>query len=78
MLRNDISYRKSFYYGSMVVNFCLRFLWMMSFVNYATDKFLGRFHLFHWFAMFAEIIRRTLWSLIRVEWEYVKVYKYSS
>ena len=78
LLRDNIIYEKEAYYIAMVINFCLRYVWVMSFVTLVTDKQFGRFHLFQWFLMFAEIIRRTLWSLFRIEWELINVYPKSA
>jgi hypothetical protein len=74
---------KSFYWILLVVNTVLRFCWTLSFVpfNYlsATGVLTNNFSNEAWANILvptiasAEIIRRTLWGLIRVEWEAIKV-----
>jgi len=83
-LRNRRLYpRKSMYWCLAVINLLLRFCWTLSFVpmrylsaaGVLKDNFSGA----TWSSILvstiasAEIIRRTLWGLLRVEWEAVKV-----
>ncbi len=68
-LRKELMFHSPvFYYFAIVVNFALRFLWVMSL--FPSHTFLGtRLSLF--FASM-EIVRRSLWGLLRVEFEHVK------
>jgi EXS family len=74
---------KSFYWILLTINTLLRFCWTLNFVPFhylssagvLTNKFSNE----AWANILvptiaiAEIIRRTLWGLIRVEWEAIKV-----
>jgi len=83
-LRNNRLYpRKSFYWTLTVINTLLRFCWTLSFVplrylsaaGVLTENFSGD----TWSSILAptiasaEIVRRSLWGLLRVEWEAIKV-----
>jgi EXS family len=73
---------KSFYWMLLVVNTLLRFCWTLSFVpfNYlsATGVLTNNFSTEAWANILvptiasAEIVRRTLWGFVRVEWEAIK------
>ena len=75
--------RKSFYWMLLIVNTVLRFCWTLSFVPFhylsATGVLTNNFSNEAWANIMipiiasAEIIRRTLWGLIRVEWEAIRV-----
>jgi EXS family len=74
---------KSLYWMLLIINTILRFCWTLSFVpfNYlsSTGVLTNNFSSEAWANVLvptiasAEIIRRTLWGLIRVEWEAIKV-----
>lgn len=83
-LRHNRLYpRKSFYWTLTVVNTLLRFCWTLSFVplrylsaaGVLTENFSGD----TWSSILAptiasaEIVRRSLWGLLRVEWEAIKM-----
>ena len=75
--------RKSFYWAMTIVNTLLRFCWTLSFVPLrylsAAGVLTENFSSDTWSSILAstlasaEIIRRTLWGLLRVEWEAIKV-----
>jgi len=75
--------RKSFYWAMVIVNTLLRFCWTLSFVPLrylsAAGVLTENFSSDTWASILtstlasAEIIRRTLWGLLRVEWEAIKV-----
>jgi EXS family len=74
---------KCFYWALVVVNTVLRFCWTLSFVPFhylsAAGVLTSNFSSEAWSNILgptiasAEIIRRTLWGLLRVEWEAIKV-----
>ena len=73
--------RKSLYYGIFAANFFLRFCWTMTLIprrylsqsGMLRDAYSSDFQTFVGPALAsAEIIRRSLWGLIRVEWEAIK------
>lgn len=73
--------RKSVYYGIFLANFMLRFCWTMTLIprrylsqsGMLRDAYSSDFQTFIGPALAsAEIIRRSLWGLIRVEWEAIK------
>ena len=73
--------RKSIYYGIFAANFLLRFCWTMTLIprrylsqsGMLRDAYSSDFQTFVGPALAsAEIIRRSLWGLIRVEWEAIK------
>lgn len=74
---------KSMYWGLAVINLLLRFCWTLSFVPMrylsAAGVLTDNFSVASWSSILAptiasaEIIRRTLWGLLRVEWEAIKV-----
>jgi len=80
---NRLFPRKSFYWTLTVINTLLRFCWTLSFVplrylsaaGVLKDNFSGA----AWSSILAptiasaEIIRRTMWGLLRVEFEAIKV-----
>jgi EXS family len=75
--------RKLFYWMLLIINTILRFCWTLSFVPFhylsATGVLTNNLSNEAWANILiptiasAEIIRRTLWSVIRVEWEAIKV-----
>jgi hypothetical protein len=74
---------KSFYWTILIVNTVLRFCWTLSFVPFhylsSSGVLTNNFSNEAWANVLvatiasAEIIRRTLWGLLRVEWEAIKV-----
>lgn len=83
-LRNQRLYPyKSFYWFLVIINTLLRFCWTLSFVPFhylsAAGVLTSNFSSEAWSNILvptiasAEIIRRTLWGLLRVEWEAIKV-----
>jgi len=53
-------------YGSlMLFNFCLRFAWALAVFGMASTRGLGMLNF-----ELAEIARRTVWAVFRIEWEY--------
>lgn len=84
-LREKRLYRQPWVYWTIfVINFGLRFCWTLSFLplrylnatGVLTNNFKGDLHAFFGPTIaVAEIIRRTLWGLLRVEWEAVQVTK---
>ena len=85
MLRSKRLYRSTrFYWTMIVINTILRFCWTLSFIPLqylsATGVLTESFSYDGWSTVLgpliasAEIIRRSLWGLIRVEWEIVKDY----
>ena len=68
-LRPKLLFRsQSYYYMVLIVNFFLRFLWMVSLFP---QSFLGYSNTLHVLLSFAELTRRCLWSQLRVEWEHI-------
>lgn len=84
-LRQQRLYKQRWTYWTIfVVNFALRFCWTLSFVplryldaaGVLTNNFKGDLNAFFGPTIaVAEIIRRTLWGLLRVEWEAIQVDK---
>lgn len=74
ILRDEIKYSPKFYYFAMVTNVILRFWWVL---NMAVFKFSGSaaflqgIQIMIFISMMMEAMRRTIWSLIRVENELV-------
>ena len=68
LLRERIRFSPSMYYTIMILNFFFRLSWLVtiipqnSIINYFSDP-----NFFLWFTGSIEILRRFLWSLIRVE-----------
>lgn len=82
-LRNQRLYpSKCFYWTLVIINTLLRFCWTLSFVPFhylsAAGVLTNNFSSEAWSNILvptiasAEIIRRTLWGLLRVEWEAIK------
>lgn len=74
--------RRSLYYVIFSINFLLRFFWMLSFIPYdhlsrsgeLVEQFsIGIQHYLMPMIAVAEIVRRTLWGLLRVELQAIKV-----
>ena len=84
-LRQKRLYSKKYTYWTIFgINFALRFCWTLSFLplryldaaGVLTNNFKGDLHAFFGPTIAtAEIIRRTLWGLLRVEWEAIQVDK---
>ena len=67
LLRPQHSFSPSFYYFAMGTNFILRFYWLITIYTFPS---LEKFDLIVLSALLAESVRRTLWSIIRVENEF--------
>lgn len=84
-LREKRLYKKKWVYWAIFgINFALRFCWTLSFLplryldaaGVLTNNFEGDLNAFFGPTIaVAEIIRRTLWGLLRVEWEAIQVDK---
>lgn len=67
LLRDEVTFSHGFYYGAILVNLILRFWWLIAVfigvdsTNLQATLFVG---------MMAEAVRRTLWSIIRIENEF--------
>ena len=67
LLRDEVTFSHGFYYMAILVNFTLRFWWLIAVFNGVDETniqatmFLG---------MMTEAIRRTLWAIIRIENEF--------
>ena len=73
LLRDNLTFNPSFYYISMILNLIMRFWWVISIFNIkfnGNQSFLNGLQIMVFFSMLVEGIRRTLWSIIRVENEY--------
>ena len=72
--KNKMNFEPKFYYFAMVTNFFLRFFWLISIFKYPyesdKDSHMNAFEVMACCAMLAEAIRRTIWSLIRIENEF--------
>ena len=73
-LRDKLTYKPSFYYFAIVLNFILRFWWLAGVVDWPyeenKERFAYRYQTMAFLSMFAEGLRRTIWALIRVENEF--------
>lgn len=64
MLRDKLLYPTQFYYWSLVVNFLLRWIWLIPmFVTVFPLEFINLF------VSYLELFRRLWWNLLRVEYE---------
>ena len=72
-LRENLMYPSiSFYYIAIVVDLGLRFLWVLSLLPPSTLGGLVGYQL-SFFLGSMEIARRSMWGIIRVEWEHLKM-----
>jgi len=74
MLRDEIKYSVKFYKSAMIANTFLRFWWVINLfhIKFAGPvAFLEGIQLMTFLSMMMEAIRRTVWSLIRVENELI-------
>ena len=74
-LRDKITYEPKYYYIAMVINFILRFWWLIGIfeLSLGTSSFAVAFkelEILAFLGLFAEITRRAIWSLFRVENEF--------
>lgn len=73
-LRPKIKYNQYFYYTAMVINVLLRFFWVVTLFTLEIDDHLPnlftKVSVLSFMSMMAEAMRRTMWSLIRVENEF--------
>jgi hypothetical protein len=75
MLRDQIRFPKQFYYFAMVINFILRFFWLISIFSFKFEKeegvnFIRTWDILVFSQIIAEALRRTMWALLRVENEF--------
>ena len=75
MLRDQIRFPKQFYYFAMVINFILRFFWLISIFSFQFEKeegvnFIRTWDILVFSQIIAEALRRTMWALLRVENEF--------
>ena len=66
-----MKFSKSFYYICIILNTVFRFWWLIG-ASYESDisKLIEHLDLMFFLGMMLEAVRRTLWSLIRVENEF--------
>ena len=73
-LRNEIKYSPSFYYTCMFMNTIFRFWWLISMLlvilTGSQNLIVDKLELFTFASMMIEAVRRTFWSMIRVENEF--------
>lgn len=73
-LREKISFSPNFYYRAIVINFILRFWWLVGVYPYpwttGVGMFMKKVELMVLLKTAAEAIRRTIWALIRIENEF--------
>lgn len=74
ILRDQMAFPNHFYYMAMAINAFLRFFWIVGLLHfkYSTDagKFYKNIEVVTFFSMLAEAVRRTQWSVFRVENEF--------
>jgi len=74
-LRSQLSYkRKWFYFVVVSANLVLRFVWVLSMSPEIVHQFI-RPELFSLIVFSLEIIRRSLWNCIRVEYKHIEICK---
>ena len=67
-LRNQLTFEPSFYYKCMFLNLILRHFWLIPlFLNPHFNNGLSCFQPLILTSMLAEMVRRSIWSVIRVE-----------
>lgn len=73
LLRNKISFSPQWYYWSIFWNTVLRFWWLLAAIKIRHSKmmFPGELEMLASVGMFLGMVRRTFWSFIRIENEYV-------
>ena len=73
-LRKQIKYPQMFYYFAIVLNFILRFWWVIGLFHFSFQddpaNIANQMELLPFISLMAEAIRRTVWALIRVENEF--------
>ena len=66
-----MSFAPSFYYFAMVLNFILRFFWLIGVFHLKVakdpDGLWNEFKILSMMSIAAECLRRTVWAIIRVE-----------
>ena len=77
--RKNLIYKSTWIYiSAIIINFLLRFTWLILLVpTFVTDEYtLFKIVYRNWlpFISVAEICRRMLWSIFRLEWEHLEVY----
>ena len=61
---------KKFYYTCMTFNFIFRFWWVIGIFSIHQNTFLDSIGLLTFSSMIVEAMRRTFWSILRVENEF--------
>lgn len=78
-LRDQILYPAMFYYFAIVVNFILRFFWLLKIFTWSfeseKENFFERVEILTFATCLGEAMRRTMWALIRVENEFFNNYE---
>ena len=72
-LRDEMIFSPRFYYSCMTINTIFRFWWVINLftIKYSdSSKFMEQLGALAFISMMTEAIRRTIWSIIRVENEF--------
>ena len=73
-LRSQIKFPQWFYYFAMFLNLCLRFYWVIGIFHYTFQNdernLVNQLEVMAFLSLMAEAVRRSVWSLIRVENEF--------
>jgi len=70
ILRDKLTFSKSFYYTCIVINFLIRWFWIIPLVVYNDSQkatLMNKLKILTVTSMMLEAIRRTLWAIIRIE-----------
>lgn len=73
VLRDESKYSPNFYYACMIGNTILRFWWLIAYAVITVEQsslFLKSINIMLFLGMLLEAVRRTLWSLLRIENEF--------
>jgi len=72
LLRDKMKFSKYFYYTCIFLNTLFRFWWLIgaAYEKPETESFFDHMNMMFFLGMMVEAIRRTLWSIIRVENEF--------
>jgi len=75
LLREKITFKPIFYYFAIVTNTILRFFWIIGIFTFTYDtkgwEMFDKLKLLLFFGMMAELIRRTQWTILRIENEFI-------
>lgn len=66
-LRKKLMYPGRYYYSAMIINFILRFIWLLNFVSLGMKDKVAEGEIKNLFFSVVEVLRRIQWSLFRVE-----------